>query len=57
MSSIPAARAQITQPQSGPSPIEHIVLIVQENRTFNNLFATFPGATGATKAEKKNQRP
>jgi phospholipase C len=52
-SSIPAAKAQITRPQSGPSPIEHIVLIVQENRTFNNLFATFPGATGATKAEKK----
>ena len=53
MSSIPAAKAQITQPQSGPSPIEHIVLIIQENRTFNNLFATFPGATGATKAQKK----
>ena len=30
------------------SPIQHIVLVIQENRTFNNLFATFPGATGAT---------
>jgi phospholipase C len=30
------------------SPIQHIVLIIQENRTFNNLFATFPGATGST---------
>jgi phospholipase C len=30
------------------SPIEHIVLVIQENRSFNNLFATFPGATGAT---------
>jgi phospholipase C len=29
-------------------PIEHIVLVVQENRTFNDLFATFPGATGTT---------
>jgi hypothetical protein len=28
------------------TPIRHIVLIVQENRTFNNFFATFPGATG-----------
>jgi phospholipase C len=30
------------------SPIKHIVLVIQENRSFNNLFATFPGATGAT---------
>src|SRR5580700_2343340 len=29
-------------------PITHIVLIVQENRSFNNLFATFPGADGTT---------
>ncbi|MBV9232474.1 MAG: hypothetical protein JO030_00410, partial [Candidatus Eremiobacteraeota bacterium] len=24
----------------------HIVIVVQENRTFDNLFATFPGADG-----------
>lgn len=37
-------------PNSGSnySPIQHIVLIIQENRTFNNLFATFPGVTGST---------
>jgi len=29
-----------------PSPIGHIVVIVQENRSFDNLFATFPGANG-----------
>lgn len=28
--------------------IKHIVLIVQENRSFDNLFATFPGIDGAT---------
>ena len=33
---------------SSSSPIQHIVLIIQENRSFNNLFATFPGATGST---------
>src|SRR5579862_2415657 len=33
---------------SGSSPISHIVLIVQENRTMNNFFATFPGANGST---------
>ncbi|MBV9719466.1 MAG: hypothetical protein JOZ77_09100 [Candidatus Eremiobacteraeota bacterium] len=30
------------------SPIKHVVLIVQENRTFNDFFATFPGADGTT---------
>jgi phospholipase C len=28
--------------------IEHFVFIVKENRTFDNLFGTFPGADGAT---------
>ena len=28
--------------------IKHIVIIVQENHSFDNLFATFPGADGAT---------
>jgi phospholipase C len=27
-----------------PSPISHVVFIVQENRSFNNLFLGFPGA-------------
>ncbi|HEY1866844.1 MAG TPA: alkaline phosphatase family protein, partial [Candidatus Cybelea sp.] len=30
------------------SPIKHVVLIVQENRTFNDFFATYPGADGST---------
>jgi phospholipase C len=32
---------------SGSTPIQHVVLMIQENRTFNNLFAGFPGATGS----------
>ena len=28
------------------SPIKHIVVIVQENHTFDNYFGTFPGANG-----------
>lgn len=28
--------------------IKHVVIVVQENRSFDNLFATFPGADGAT---------
>ncbi len=31
-------------------PIDHIVIIVRENHSFDNLFGTFPGATGATTA-------
>jgi phospholipase C len=53
-SALPSAKARVTGlTSSGPSPITHIVLIIQENRTFNNLFATFPGATGATTGKKK----
>jgi phospholipase C len=42
-----AARTS-TRHQSSSYPITHIVLMVQENRTFNDLFATFPGADGTT---------
>jgi phospholipase C len=41
--------------QSNPNPrlagmqqIEHIVIIVKENHSFDNYFGTFPGANGAT---------
>src|SRR5436305_2109420 len=30
------------------SPIKHIVFIIKEDRTFDNLFGTFPGANGTT---------
>jgi phospholipase C len=33
---------------SGSTPIQHVVLMIQENRSFNNFFATFPGVMGAT---------
>ncbi len=33
-------------------PIKHIVLMIQENRTFNNLFAGFPGAVSSTTGEE-----
>ena len=28
------------------NPIEHVVIIVKENHTFDNYFGTFPGANG-----------
>jgi phospholipase C len=30
------------------NPITHVVVMIQENRSFDNLFATYPGADGAT---------
>jgi phospholipase C len=44
-----AARGPSRASGSGSSsPIQHIVVIVQENRSFDNLFATFPNADGTT---------
>lgn len=38
----------IASPTSGPAnPIQHIVILVKENRSFDNYFGTFPGADGA----------
>lgn len=42
------------RPQSGTgssSPIQHVVLVIQENRSFNDFFATFAGADGTTTGE------
>ena len=43
----PAAPAEIGQVK-GTTPIKHVIIVVQENRSFDNLFATFPGADGTT---------
>ena len=35
--------------RSSPStPISHVVIVIQENRSFDNFFSTFPGANGTT---------
>jgi phospholipase C len=31
-------------------PIKHVVFLIKENRTFDNLFGTFPGTNGASTA-------
>ena len=33
------------------SPIENVVFIVKENRSFNHYFGSYPGATGVTSGE------
>ena len=30
------------------TPIKHVVFLIKENRTFDNLFGTFPGANGVS---------
>jgi phospholipase C len=37
-------------------PIKHIIFIVKENRSFDNLFGTFPGADGTTHGELSSGR-
>src|ERR1700716_4578997 len=49
-------------PSPSPSPrakgpIQHVVIIVKENHTFDNYFGRFPGANGVTLAESPNQPP
>ncbi|HVR46114.1 MAG TPA: alkaline phosphatase family protein [Candidatus Binatia bacterium] len=37
-----------THRQGSSGLIKHVVIMIQENRSFNNFFATFPGADGTT---------
>lgn len=38
------------------SSVQHIVFIIKENRTFDNYFASFPGADGAITGKTSNGR-
>jgi phospholipase C len=41
------ARALAAAPQRGRlSDIEHVVILIQENRSFDHYFGTFPGVRG-----------
>lgn len=42
-----------TQPPTNASKIQHVVILFQENRSFNNLFMSFPGAETATMGKCK----
>ncbi len=39
------------------SKIQHVVIIVKENHTFDNYFGTFPGANGNTSLEHASDPP
>ncbi|HZZ01032.1 MAG TPA: alkaline phosphatase family protein, partial [Candidatus Baltobacteraceae bacterium] len=36
------------------TPIQHVVILIQENRSFDNFFSTFPGADGAKQGRLHN---
>ncbi len=42
----PAVPASKTRSAQGIHKIKHVVIIMQENRSFDNYFGTFPGADG-----------
>ncbi|HEY3676549.1 MAG TPA: alkaline phosphatase family protein [Candidatus Tumulicola sp.] len=44
----PASIGIAERPGASTSKIQHVIIMIQENRSFNDFFATFPGATGAT---------
>src|SRR5207237_10303443 len=48
--------ATMKQPASGPASgkIDHVVIIIKENHTFDNYFGTFPGANGMTMPRSPN---
>src|SRR5579863_733359 len=47
-SSGPAVAGAAGSPTPSPDPIKHVVIIIQENRTVDNLFNGFPGADTVT---------
>jgi phospholipase C len=42
---------------SGSSPIQHVVIIMMENHTFDNYFGRFPGANGVALPQAPNPVP
>ena len=47
--SVPGGMLPVGDASASPGKyVKHIVILIQENRSFDNFFATFPGADGAT---------
>jgi len=48
--------AAIVSASTGLASIKHIIFLVKENRSFDNMFALYPGADGTTSGRLKNGR-
>jgi len=46
LSASPVLGAIVQDSQSGNSPIKHVIIIMEENHTFDNYFGTYPGVNG-----------
>jgi phospholipase C len=60
-STIPIAVPAVSQETVAPDTaagkyIQHVVIVIQENRSFDNLFSTFPNADGTTHGKMSNGR-
>ena len=56
------AQTTARRPTARPSivlarPLDHVVILVKENHTFDNYFGTFPGANGTTLPRSPNPPP
>src|SRR5579863_6920592 len=49
-----ASRIAVSERSAATTPLKHILIIIHENRSFDDLFATFPGADGATSGKTSN---
>jgi phospholipase C len=49
-----SARANVQHTATATTPIEHVVIIMQENHSFDNMFGQFPGANGITLPRASN---
>jgi phospholipase C len=47
----------VTQVAAQSSPIQHVVVIMEENHTFDNYFGDFPGVNGITEPAAPNPLP
>jgi phospholipase C len=47
-------RGDATDAPAGTRYIDHVIVLIHENRSFDDLFATFPGADGATEGKMSN---
>jgi hypothetical protein len=50
---LPSSPESLDNLEPSAKHFRHVVIVVQENRSFDNLFATFPGADGATEGLMK----
>src|SRR5262245_24330537 len=48
------ANGQATTAAAPTTPIQHVVVIFKENRSFDDYFGRLPGVDGATTAKKKD---